>query len=266
MNVKTSFGKIVKEARLARQWSQEILATRSKLQRTYITGIECGGRNLSLENIAKIANGLGMSIAQFFPNDVTDKAHSLRPMNGSDPLDILLVEDNSLDVDLTLAAFQEAKLANHVHVVRDGAAALEYIFGGNRAKPNRPLPVAVLLDLNLPKVAGLEVLRSIMADPVTRHIKVVVLTASKSEEDAREALQLGAAGYIAKPVDFHNFSQITAKLGFCWTLLKPGVARGPIESPRAKINRAAPALPPASTGRADFQLPSLNSPTTPPQP
>jgi len=260
MDVRKSFGKVVKEARIARVWSQELLASRSKLHRTYITDIERGERNLTLENIAKLADGLGISIAQLFPDEPAERDEAEHVLNGSDPLDILLVEDNSMDIDLTIAGFRQAKLANRIQVVRDGAAALEYLFGRNGDKPKRGLPAAVLLDLNLPRVSGIEVLRSIMADSKTRDIKVVVLTASKSEDDAREAMRLGASGYITKPVDFHNFSQIASKLGFWWTLLRPDHGAMGHNSVAQTHSQGAFTVP---ANRPEFALPALNSPPVP---
>jgi two-component system response regulator len=136
-------------------------------------------------------------------------------------VEILLVEDNPNDVELTLDAFQENNVSNHVHVVRDGAEALEFIFGtGAYARRNIEIgPKLILLDLKLPKVDGLEVLRQIKTDPRTRRIPVVVLTSSREERDIVRSYNLGVNSYIVKPVDFQQFNTAIQSLGFYWLLL-----------------------------------------------
>ena len=134
--------------------------------------------------------------------------------------EILLVEDNSNDEMLALHAFKRQKVANDVHVVRDGAEALEYIFcAGAYADRKIENPTVILLDLKLPFVDGIEVLRQIRADPRTKLIPVVVLTSSNEERDVVEAYKLGANSYIVKPVDFDQFNAIARELGYYWLLL-----------------------------------------------
>jgi two-component system response regulator len=137
------------------------------------------------------------------------------------PVEILLVEDNPNDAKLTLHALKRNNLTNRIHVVRDGAEALEYIFGtGAYAghNVNDHLKV-ILLDLKLPKVDGLEVLRRVKADPHTRVIPVVVLTSSREERDIVESYKLGINSYITKPVDFGQFTEAVRQLGMYWLLL-----------------------------------------------
>jgi len=136
-------------------------------------------------------------------------------------VEILLVEDNPNDVELTLRALKKHNLANKVHVVKDGAEALEYIFAtGNYNKRNmEDHPKVILLDLKLPKVDGLEVLRRIKSDERTKVIPVVVLTSSKEERDLVESYKLGANSYITKPVDFESFVKAVTELGLYWLLL-----------------------------------------------
>jgi two-component system, response regulator len=136
-------------------------------------------------------------------------------------VEILLVEDNPNDVELTLDAFAENNLSNHVHVVRDGAEALEFVFcTGPYAERNiQDGPKLVLLDLKLPKVDGLEVLRRLKSDPRTRRIPVVVLTTSREERDVVKSYDLGVNSYIVKPVDFQQFNEATRTLGMYWLLL-----------------------------------------------
>jgi two-component system response regulator len=136
-------------------------------------------------------------------------------------VEILLIEDNPNDLALTMRAFRKNNLANHIHVVRDGAEALEFIFCTG-AYANRNIengPKVILLDLKLPLVDGLEVLRRIKADPRTQRIPVVVLTSSREERDIVESYQLGVNSYIVKPVDFEQFTASVRTLGMYWLLL-----------------------------------------------
>jgi two-component system, response regulator len=131
---------------------------------------------------------------------------------------MLLVEDNPDDEELTIVALNENNIGNPVVVVRDGAEALDYLFGTGRyadAK-TRQLPVVVLLDLKLPKVDGLEVLRRLRDNDCTKYVPVVVLTSSKEEEDRIQSYALGANSYVRKPVDFGQFIQAIKQLGLYW--------------------------------------------------
>jgi CheY-like chemotaxis protein len=136
-------------------------------------------------------------------------------------VEILLVEDNPTDVELTLRTLKKHNLANNVHVVTDGAEALDYIFATGSYKDRKidKKPRVVLLDLKLPKVDGLEVLRKVKSDERTKDIPVVVLTSSKEEQDKIESYRLGVNSYIVKPVDFNQFAEVVSKLGFYWMLL-----------------------------------------------
>ena len=128
---------------------------------------------------------------------------------------ILLVEDNPSDIQLTQRAFAKSKIANVLVVAKDGQAALDYLFGD----PSSGLPAVVLLDLNLPRIGGLEVLRRIRADQRTRLLPVVILTTSKEERDLIESYGRGANSYIRKPVSFVEFSAAVAQLGVYWLAL-----------------------------------------------
>ena len=138
-----------------------------------------------------------------------------------DTVEILLVEDNPNDVELALHAFNKYHFTNRIHVVRDGVEALEFIFGTGRYADRHlgeSLKV-ILLDLKLPLVDGLEVLRQMKADPRTRTTPVVVLTSSREERDLVESYQLGVNSYIVKPVDFEQFTEAMRMLGMYWLLL-----------------------------------------------
>jgi len=134
---------------------------------------------------------------------------------------ILLVEDNRDDVDLTLRALKKANIANEVEVAADGAEALDYLFSKcGYGEPKRaPCPAVVLLDLKLPKVDGLEVLRRLRADERTKLLPVVILTSSREERDLVESYRLGANAYVRKPVDFIQFSEAVRQLGLFWLVL-----------------------------------------------
>ena len=136
-------------------------------------------------------------------------------------VEILLVEDNPNDVKLTLYAFKQHNLSNQITVVRDGEEALEYIFctGAYSHRNIENGPKIVLLDLNLPKIDGLEVLRQIKAHPKTRVIPICVLTTSREERDIVDSYQLGINSYIVKPVDFEQFVEAIRTLGLYWLLL-----------------------------------------------
>ena len=139
---------------------------------------------------------------------------------------ILLVEDNPDDEALTLRAFKKSNIANEVVVMRDGAEALAYLFPGNGDA--MPCPALILLDLNLPKIGGLEVLRRMRADERTQMIPVVVLTSSKLEEDILDSYRNGANAYVRKPVKFSDFAEAVKALGVFWLRLnEPVPALGP---------------------------------------
>lgn len=147
-------------------------------------------------------------------------------MSTMDPVDVLLVEDNPQDAELTIRAFKKHNLANRLYLVEDGAQALDFIFrrGKYAERDANNNPKVVLLDLKLPKVSGLEVLRAMKEDEGTRKIPVVVVTSSAEDPDIRAAYELGANSYVAKPVDFDGFRQAMLTLGFYWLL----VNRSPI--------------------------------------
>lgn len=136
-------------------------------------------------------------------------------------VEILLVEDSLADVKLALHAFRTHNLANHIQVARDGAEALEFLFCTDRYAQRRIEngPKLILLDLKLPLVSGIEVLRRIKADPRTQRLPVVVMTSSKEEPDIAECYRLGVNSYIVKPVDFDQFTEAVRQLGCYWLLL-----------------------------------------------
>jgi len=147
-------------------------------------------------------------------------------MNSIGAIDILLVEDSPEDVEMTLRAFKKQNLINKVHVVEDGEQALDYIFAKGKYEDRdfNNKPKVILLDLKLPKVDGMEVLRTIRGDDRTKFIPVVILTSSQEEKDIMESYKLGVNSYITKPVEFNKFVETVSELGLYWLLLnKPPV-------------------------------------------
>jgi CheY-like chemotaxis protein/DNA-binding XRE family transcriptional regulator len=223
-DVKKHFGAAVRLRRDHLGISQEELAGRAGLHRTYISDVERGARNVSLESIYRLATALEVPLSALFAQlEELSNEHPSRPSLSADELvDILVVEDSTADAELTLKALKDSRMTNHIHVVRDGAAALDFLFCrgefANRKRGHRPQ--IILLDLGLPKVDGLEVLRQIKADSRTRSIPVIVLTVPNRDRDVAASQRLGADAYIVKPVDFRNLSGVTPQLSLQWALLK----------------------------------------------
>jgi CheY-like chemotaxis protein len=148
-------------------------------------------------------------------------------MNDNHIVELLLVEDNPRDLELALRALHKANFTNRIRVARDGAEALDFIFceGAYADRQMAEGPKVILLDLKLPKVDGLEVLKRLKSDPRTRLIPVVMLTSSKEQSDVVESYQLGVNSYIVKPVNFERFAEAMTQLGLYWLLLNqpPGV-------------------------------------------
>lgn len=164
---------------------------------------------MTLKSIVKLARALQVSIATLL-------------LSSNQLGEILLVEDNTDDVHLTVHALKRAKLTNPLQIVGDGAEALDYLFCTGRFSRRHfeDRPHLVLLDLQLPKVGGLEVLRRIKADERTRSIPVAVLTSSSDQHQFSECERAGAQAYIVKPVDFHGLSEATRRLDLSWALLE----------------------------------------------
>jgi two-component system response regulator len=213
-NVKLAFGNAVKEKRLELGLSQEDLAEGSGLHRTYVSDVERGTRNLSIESIEKLARALKLSVSSLFE----------RAGNGATSerlVEILLVEDNLHDLKDVQSALRRANLANRIQIARNSAQALEFIFGkaAPAAGESESTPKLILLDLELPRWEGLEVLKRIKNDPSTRTIPVIALTSSKEQKEMVERHHLGVNSYIVKPVTFERFVEAVQQLGWQWMLL-----------------------------------------------
>ncbi len=145
---------------------------------------------------------------------------------------ILLVEDNENDIELTLNALQDCRLSNEVFPVRDGAEALDYMYSRNNYKDRAEgLPAVILLDLKMPRVDGIEVLRTLKSDPDLRHVPIVMLTSSREERDLVLSYDLGVNAFVVKPVDFNQFVQAIRNLGMFWAIIN--------EPPPVKIKSPA---------------------------
>lgn len=226
MDIKKMFGASVKKWRTRLNLSQGELGARAQLHRTYISDVERGARNISLENITLLATALQVPVANLFAKDlppaVTDREGLVRGKN-LEP--ILLVQNHREDVELTLRLFARARLTNPVQVVSDGQEALDYLFGeGKHAQQPSPAWQLVLLDWQVPKVRELSVLWHIKSDERTRNIPVVILVDIYDAHDLAECQRLGADAIINKPLNFQRFSQVTARLNLDWALLKPAKA------------------------------------------
>jgi CheY-like chemotaxis protein len=221
-DVKKQFGAAVRLHRDRLGISQEELAGRAGLHRTYISDVERGARNVSLESILRLAGALEVTLSILFlrmEEATQSPGSSLQP---EEMVDILIVEDSADDADLTIKALKDARITNRIYVVRDGGAALDFLFckGAYSHRKLNDRPQIILLDLGLPKIDGLEVLRQIKADSRTRTIPVIVLTGSSRDRDIAASQRLGAEAYIVKPVDFQNLSGVTPQLSLQWALLK----------------------------------------------
>lgn len=187
------------------------------MHRTYLADIERGGRNVTLRSVGHLANALQVSVADLL--SANQEFEETTTVDDESTGEILLVEDNSTDAQLVVRAFTRAHLTNPVKVVGDGEAALDYLNRtGNYVGQEGRAPQLVLLDLNLPKISGMEVLRQMKKNKATRQIPVVVLTGSMHDRNIIECGRLGAENYIVKPVEFESFSRITSALNMAWTL------------------------------------------------
>lgn len=146
-------------------------------------------------------------------------------MEEFEQIEILLVEDNPLDAELTMTALKGGRVANSITWVKDGEEALEYLFrSGAYANRADVLPRLVLLDLKMPKVNGIEVLRAVKANERTRRIPVVVMTSSQEESDLAETYDLGVNSYVVKPVDFNALADVTRQAGYYWLAINRTIA------------------------------------------
>ena len=205
--------------------TQEELAWRADMHRTYLADIERGVRNVTLRSIANLANALQMTVEGLLFRSTGAGGLLAADPEATGLSEVLLVEDSPAEAELLLRAFRQARFTNRITVVRDGEEALEYLFRtGAHARRGGGMPQLILLDLDLPKISGVEVLRRLKAHKATRGIPVVVLSASRQGAGIAECGQLGAGSHIVKPVEFENFARVASTLNFHWALLPPGIS------------------------------------------
>jgi CheY-like chemotaxis protein/DNA-binding XRE family transcriptional regulator len=221
-SLQVRLGTAIRLHRLKLGITQEELAWRADMHRTYVADIERGGRNVTLRSVGHLANALQVSVADLLSVNraAMDASYVSTAGEGEQLGEILLVEDSSTDAQLVVRAFNRARMTNPVKVLGDGEEALHYLNRTGKYVAEKGLPPQlVLLDLNLPGISGIEVLRQIKTNKATCQIPVVVLTVSQQDRNVIECGRLGAENYIVKPVEFENFSRITSALNLHWTLV-----------------------------------------------
>lgn len=203
--------------------TQEELSWRADMHRTYLADIERGVRNVTLRSVANLAKALQMSVeGLLFRSTGAGGVPSADP-DAAGLGEVLLVEGNRAAAELTAQSFKQARFANRLKMVHDGEEALQYLFRtGSPARRSSGLPQLVLLDLDLPKISGLEVLRQLKAHPSTREIPVVLMAGTREDAAIPEGSRLGAVAHLVKPVGFDGLAGVAAKLNFHWALLPPG--------------------------------------------
>ena len=228
-----TLGVAIKTGRSTLGLSQEQLAERAGLHRTYVSDVERGARNPSIATVERLADALELPISVLF-----DRASHAK--ESRDLVEVLLVEGDPHDLQLAVRAFERARIINPIHIVRDGASALEFLFatGPYLHRSYAAFPNLILLDLELPNKSGLEVLQRIRADELTKKIPVIVLTRSMRDRNLAECRRLGVEACLVKPIELGDIHQVTSKLGLAWRLVKPIQAENPGSSHRWKDQSA----------------------------
>ena len=200
------------------------------MHRTYIADIERGARNLSLRSVESLADALQVTVGDLLTYAGAQAGTAMRLSAEAAPIElreILLIEDNSSDVALTMRAFKQARFSNPIKASRDAEDALDYLRGNGRYKRSRRrLPQLILLDLRLPKMSGIEFLEIIKADKNLSEIPVIILTASKTDRLMTQCRELGAAHYIVKPLEIEHLVNITPLLNLHLALAPPTGPKG----------------------------------------
>lgn len=218
--LQTRVGLMVRHYRQQRGLTQEELAWRAALHRTYLADVERGGRNLTLRSIGNLAHALQIPVECLLQESLGGAKRGRGRAEPAAGGEILLVEDSAADVTLTLRVFQRAQVSNPIKAVRDGEEALAYLFrtGPYAKHKDEQLPQLILLDLKLPGMAGTEVLRRVKANEATANLPVVILSVTRYDRAIEECERLGAADYIVKPLRLESLSRVMPKLRFHWTL------------------------------------------------
>lgn len=225
--IRTLFATSLRKWRTRRGFSQEVLAERANLHRTYISDVERGARNLSLESIDKLARALEISVSTLFTPQETAAPGTAAPVATAPELvEIILVEATAADAELALNLCKKAQIANPIRVIRDVNEATEFFFGkgvgGNSGSDGRQQ--IILLDLNLPKVAGMELLRRLKADPKTRQSPLVIVAGSERDMEIAECRRLGVQAFLIKPLTLQGLTMVAPEIRHSWALFKPSGA------------------------------------------
>jgi CheY-like chemotaxis protein len=219
-DLQARLGVVIRTCRSRLGITQDELAWRSSLHRTYISGVERGARNVTLRSVASLAKALQVTVGNLFTYaTASPKAHGSGAGSPRNMREIMLVEDNAEDAAMAARAFKRAKVTNPLRIVRSAEEGLVHLFGaGRHARRTQAMPQLILLDLNLPRISGMEFLRRVKGDPRTRGIPVVVLTITRTDSSIIECSRLGAEHYIVKPIAIENLVTVTPRLNLTLTL------------------------------------------------
>jgi len=232
--LQTRLGVVVRVCRQNLGITQEELAWRANLHRSYIADIERGARNTTLRTLANLAEALEVTLENLISRAAVPDGPGPRINDKRVPQvtgEILLVEDSQADAALTVRSFKRAKLTNPIRIVHDGEEAMDYLLGtGRYEERRRARPELILLDLNLPRMSGLELLRRMKENGVTSAIPVVVLTASRNDHIVIECERLGAENYIVKPLGIESLVRLAPKLNLNLTLGSPPTTKNTVEA------------------------------------
>lgn len=221
-DLQVRLGAAIKAQRRRLGVTQEELAWRANLHRTYLADIERGSRNVTLRSVANLAEALEMPIERLF-DDLSGAAKS-RPDRVLG--EVLLVEADNENVERTLRSFKKSNLSNPVKAVNSGREALDYLLCRGRYAGRHPVaPQLVLLDLNLPDMRGRDVLKQLRSNRKTTHIPVIALAASPHDQGIAECARFGVEDHLIKPVEFEGFSRLAPKIDLHWALVKATGAR-----------------------------------------
>ncbi len=214
-------GLLVKARRQRLSLGQLELARRAGFHRSYVSDIERGARNISLQSLGKLAAALELPLSGLFSE--LEHTPPSAPLQADELVDVLVAQAGDEDVRLVIQCLKNAHLSNRLFLVRDGAAVLDFVFCAGpfaHRRPNDP-PRVIVLDLDLPRIGGLELLRRLKHEPRTRSIPLIVLTSGKNEDQLGACKRLGADAFIVKPADLHKPGIHALQLSLQWALLPP---------------------------------------------
>jgi transcriptional regulator with XRE-family HTH domain len=229
-SIQIKFGAIIRARRLSSELSQEEVAHRAGLHRTYVTDVERGARNPSLKSIKRLCDALSISLSEVFAlvemqgsaDQQSDRSELKKELRRDGRLEILIAGDDVADLDATTRAIRETGLVNTIHYAHNSVELLDFLApsGTRELQETHQVSAIVLLDLTQPHVGGVEILRRIRENPLAVLIPVIVLVSSESQPALRTAQRIGISSFIVKPVDFTKFVQAVEKAGLSWILIE----------------------------------------------